>query len=96
MSTATPIRQIRNMQGNATLYRMDPPLCDNEYVVVSAVDIAARFPGFGLRLWESTETYIFPADEDGEIADWGELPGSTKGTLDHTEALRSAGYEVAA
>lgn len=25
------------------------------------------------------ETYLFPADEDGKINNWGELPGSRKG-----------------
>lgn len=28
------------------------------------------------------ETYAFPAEPDGDVVDWGELPGSAKGTLD--------------
>ena len=55
-----------------------------DHVIVSAV--VAMFSG--------PETYIFPANDKGEITDWGELDGSFKGDLDHAQALRNAGYEV--
>ena len=42
------------------------------------------------------ETYIFPADEDGNVLDWGELEGSYRGGMDHEEALHNAGYEIVA
>lgn len=96
MSTATYIKPVSNMRGDARLYRVDPPLDGNEYIAVSAVDMAAQFPGINFQSWEATETYIFPASEDGEVTAWGELPGSMKGTLDHAEALRDAGYEEVA
>ena len=34
------------------------------------------------------------ADERGNVLDWGELPGSFQGYVDHEEALNCAGYEV--
>lgn len=78
-------------------YRLSPPLEGNEHVRVSAVDlsetpfvsdIAVFLPGAGI------ETYIFPADERGEVTDWGELPGSYRGGLDHAKALAGAGYSI--
>lgn len=76
--------------GKAWHFRLDPPLVGYdddgpyEYVVVSATH--AMFTG--------PETYIFPADEKGEVTGWGELPGSYKGGLNYKEALRGAGYDV--
>lgn len=89
MATATLIRNLSRGTGEMRLYRLDPPMPTEEqpteFVVVSAT--VAPFTG--------PETYIFPADEDGDITDWGELDGSYRGGLDHTEALTRAGYEVA-
>jgi hypothetical protein len=56
----------------------------HSYVIVSAVD--AMFSG--------PETYIFPANEDGQIQDYGELEGSYRGGFDHVTALEGAGYAV--
>ena len=33
------------------------------------------------------ETYAFPATPDGKIADWGELPGSSKGDISHEQVI---------
>jgi len=93
--TAVPIRKLTGWRGDATLYRTAPPLDGHEYVVVSAVDLAARFPAYNDPRSMQIETYIFAADESGEVSDYIELSGSMKGTLDHGEALREAGYEVA-
>lgn len=107
--TATLIKpHLEGFNGTANLYRLDPPMgvpdwkndacdwesCDGsgscslaEYVIVSATFV----PFVG-----GEETYIFPATPDGEIDDWGELPGSFKGEQDHDKALERAGYEVTA
>lgn len=55
----------------------------NDYVVVSAA--VAMFSG--------PETYIFGTDENGDRTDFGELPGSFRGALDHEAALKGAGYK---
>lgn len=107
MSTATLVKgSLPKFRGDAALYRLDPPLVQthyrgdepdesHEYVIVSAIDNTEMMAFSGLDLdWR--ETYIFPATPDGEVADWGELDGSVKGTLDHADALRGAGYEVIA
>ena len=69
---------------NQGLFRCDPPLAGHEFVVASANTVCGR-----------PETYLFPADESGQITGWSELPGSLKDTLDWGDAFGSAGYEVA-
>jgi hypothetical protein len=83
-------------QGDARIYRVDPPMSYYptwegpaslaDHVVVSATTV----------MYTGPETYIFPADAEGKVLDWGELDGSFRGRLDHEEALRGAGYEVIA
>lgn len=82
--------------GVAHLFRLDPPLSGHEYVVVSALEAPQhdpKAPG-GIRM--GAETFIFGADQTGALTGAPELPGSTRGTLDHREALLGAGYEVTA
>lgn len=57
-----------------------------EYVIVSALRNAFDTGG--------PETYIFPADETGEIIAWGELDGSARGVYDHDRVLAKAGFKV--
>lgn len=86
----------RDSSSGATqrLYRLDPPLkpCGASadepgyvYVVVLAV----------ITPYSGAETYIFPADEEGNITSFLELPGSYGGGLDHDNALKYSGYLVA-
>jgi hypothetical protein len=96
MKTAKLLKDnLPSFRGHAALYKLDPPLVDkgwrdddpekhHSYVIVSAVD--AMFSG--------PETYIFPANEDGQIQDYGELEGSYRGGFDHVTALEGAGYAV--
>jgi hypothetical protein len=84
-------------RGDARLYKVTPAIrvpqdktlgtkaFKTGYLIVSAV---AMF-------YSGPETYIFPASEDGEVLDWGELDGSFRGGLDHTRALAAAGYAPA-
>ena len=91
---ATLIKKLDGFNGDARLYKVEPQITqldwDNnevakhDYVVVSAADV----------MFSGPETYIFPADEHGEIVSWRELDGSFKGGLDHIAALARAGYEV--
>ena len=96
--TATFVRQVRG-NGYAALYKLDGETqydWDDErdiapttqYVVVSAI------PAFGALGGE--ETFIFPADQDGNILSFLELPGSFQGGQDHARALRGLGYEIEA
>jgi hypothetical protein len=85
---ATHVKDLPTSASGAiqALYRLDPPLSrasydDDiidviEYVVVSAVAVLGQ-----------PETFIFPADGNGDVLDWLELPGSYRGGYDHEEAL---------
>lgn len=77
--TATFIRNLSGFTGEARLYETS----DQGNVIVSATNFAV-----------GNETYIFLADEDGNVADWSELDGSLRGVWDHEAALESAGYTV--
>lgn len=90
MKTATKVRDLDGFAGMAALYKLSEPLASYdesensyEYVVVSAVDNAY-----------ATETYLFGSNENGEVLNWLELEGSTRGVHDHQIALNEAGYEV--
>ena len=88
MKTARLVKDMGPSGSGAVqrLYRLnDTELSSTGYVVVSAV--AVPYGG-------GPETYIFACNAEGEIDDWGELPGSFKGDLDHEKALRGAGYTV--
>lgn len=85
------VKRLTGWRGDARLFRVSPPVRftdledrvrETSYVVVSAT--FAPFTG--------PETYIFPADERGEVLDWIELEGSFRGGLDHEKALSNAGY----
>lgn len=86
---AVHIRQLDGFTGDAALYRVSPAMRTYdereayEYVVVSATFVSGK-----------PETYIFGSDEDGEVLNWLELPGSFRGGLDHEVALNGAGYRV--
>ncbi len=97
MKIATLVKELDGFTGTARLYRVEPPTQYNtyddndeqvsrstEFVVVSAAN--AMFSG--------PETYIFPANVDGDVIDWLELEGSFKGALDHEKALSRAGYTI--
>ena len=70
----------RDGTGEGRVYELTPPLDGHKYVWVSAV--------------VAPETFIFPSNRRGDVSDWGELPGSIKGVLDHEAALKEAGYTV--
>ena len=87
--TAKLIKTLTGFTGVAKLYKVSPAIEGYsgekyKHVIVSAT--VAMFSG--------PETYIFGATEEGEIADWSELPGSIRGSFSHEEALNEAGYQI--
>lgn len=86
VGVATHLRSLGfNGAAHQELYRFDPPLRDfndenaYEYVVASA----------SVKM---NEVYLFGANEQGEIADMLELPGSLQGTMNYSDAIAAAGY----
>ena len=97
--TAKPIADVSpKFAGHAVVYRLSafvpygydrrekpfPPR--TRYIVASAANVP----------YDGPETYLFPCDAEGNVLDWGELPGSTRGTLDHNRAIQEAGYKLVA
>lgn len=98
MNTALLIRDnLSGFRGYAALYRCDPPMAESgyfaeegelvktfEYVIASTASV----------MFSGLETYLFGADAEGNVADWGELPGSSRGDYSHADVLRMAGYTL--
>ena len=89
------IKNLDDWLGDASLYKLsefiaynepfekdDPPAEKTEFIVVSSV--TAIFSG--------PETFIFPADKEGNCLNWSQLEGSYQGGLDHIKALNNLGF----
>lgn len=74
------VRELLDFTGKANLYKLNKLVFSDEtrsnYIIVSATY------AFGIP-----ETYIFFANEEGQVIDWGELPGSYIGDLNMEKAL---------
>lgn len=93
--TATELGKLtEGWRGDARWYILSEPISytsrdaygdevphTTNYVIVSA-----------LATSEGGQTYIFPANDNGEELDMKELPGSYVGGLDHRRALWNAGF----
>lgn len=88
--------KIKDLNSRQALYRLDPPLPYERYE--DADDPVQKKATFVVvscaNSMVAPETYIFPADADGNVRSWGELDGSFRGGYDHEQALQGAGYEV--
>jgi len=93
MNIAYKIKYLDGFRGEAVLFRVEPPLEGHEYVVVSAITPRPVEMSAFTDLFQP-ETYIFGADPEGHVVDWGELPGSFQGAMDIPRALAQAGYEI--
>jgi hypothetical protein len=76
------IRKVNpDARGDQKLWKLSEPYVSDdvtcEYVLTSAVD------GHGIL-----ETFVFPANEDGRVIDWGELEGSYQGDTNHDRAIK--------
>ena len=86
LKKASFVKQLKDWTGDAALYELSEKVPyvkgETNFVVVSAADTFDHGP----------ETYIFPADEKGEILNWREMKGSLGGVMDHVKALDKAGF----
>lgn len=104
--TATWVKDLPDWRGDAVCYKFDPPLSDSwdeeeggvwDYAIVSAVTLDYGTVPMSRELRDSLpscETYIFPADENGECISMAELPGSQKNTRSHAQVLGEIGYTI--
>ncbi len=86
MKTATFIKTLPVICTGVSeqLWKMEPPLEENEFVITSGVN------AFGM----GNETFIFAASEDGKVTSYLDLPGSCRGEINHSLAIRNAGYTI--
>jgi len=100
MKTATRIKTITSILTNdgrmrhQALYKLEPGINGNEYVVLSTSYKNGNIGGYNEKNPMIKETYIFPSDTDGNIKDYLELEGSQKESLCHAEVLTDAGYTI--
>jgi hypothetical protein len=83
-----PDSDVRLVKLSASVaYGYEEEQSETNYVVISALP----------RAFDTgrAETYIFPADKDGNVLSWGELPGSYRGGTDHDKALAGLGFYIA-
>lgn len=76
--------KIKTISDNKVLWEVFPRINGHKHVVTSAVTLQFTGP----------ETYMFAADEKGNIIDWEELPGSYRGSVEHKKCFESIGYNV--
>jgi hypothetical protein len=91
------VKNLDDYSGDARLYELDEPIHwqmwkDGEEVVRQALYVVVSAT---VVMFSGPETYIFPANKDGEVLNWIDLEGSFQGALDHAKALRRAGYKIA-
>lgn len=84
MNTNRTARKIKNMNNRQILWEVTPKIDGHKYVITSATQVEFTGP----------ETYMFGADENGEIVDWCELPASYRGELNHKKCFENIGYKV--
>lgn len=83
MKTATPVRDLPDWDGDATLYRLDPPHEYGSHVIVSTAN-----PSDG----GEHGSLVLAASPGGEVRSWA--PIHTTEATDHTHVLAELGYEV--
>lgn len=90
MITATFIKDIVGQRASQKLWHLSQgvpfgwgePMQLTEYVITSATNV----------IFSGDETYMFPANADGDITNWVEMDGSYRGDLNHERAIRKAGW----
>ena len=75
---------LKGFTRHAALYRMEPPLDGHGFVIASAASPTPAGP----------ETYLFPADAEGDVVSWTKMDGSYRGGLSHAEAFAGVGYSI--
>ena len=84
MNTNRTARKIKDVNNHQILWEVLPRIEGNKYVITSTSNVQFTGP----------ETYMFAADEKGNIINWGELPGSYRGELNHQKCFENINYQI--
>lgn len=94
MKTAQLLKDnLPGFNGHAALYKLTPPIRDRGYDEDDATLLVHYVVASAVNSW-AVETFLFPANEDGEITSWAELEGSMKGVTSHETVFENIGYIV--
>ena len=85
---------LENFIGHASLYKLSESIEEYGYCDDDAIQLHDYVICSTTHLSVATETYIFPADEQGNITSWHELEGSKKDCDSHDEVLGDIGYVI--
>lgn len=90
MPYSTFIQSLSGFRGNAALYHLSEtiPISDERLVLTDYVVVSAIHNELGM------ETYAFPADPDGKVLSWSELPGSLRNVMSHATVLENMGFPL--
>lgn len=84
MNTNRTARKIKDVNSHQILWEVLPRIDGHKYVITSVSNVQFTGP----------ETYMFAADEKGNIINWGELPGSYRGELNHQKCFENLDYKI--
>lgn len=84
MNTNRTARKIKDVNDRQILWEVLPRIDGHKYVITSVSNVQFTGP----------ETYMFAADEKGNIINWGELPGSYRGELNHQKCFENLDYKI--
>lgn len=76
--------KIKRVNDHQFLWEVLPRIDGHKFVITSVSNVQFSGP----------ETYMFAADEKGNIVDWCELPGSYRGDLNHEKCFEEIGYKI--
>lgn len=97
--TAKLIQKIETEKRTTVLYKLSHPYFDNDYILISAVNIDLDDPFIKLidnlngNITLPCETFIFCSDKNGNVENFKELEGSQRGIFDIKKVLNNIGYK---
>ena len=92
------LQAVFQLLENHPRYKEYPALAKNRFFVASFIDKSRFFsdyhPTTPISNYSNTEVFLFPCDSNGNITDWGELPGSEDNAVNIFSTLRNANYKI--
>ena len=78
MGTAKFIKDVScKFKGDMRLYEVEPPMkYDHWHGDSETTERCSKVVVSAVHTWSGPETYIFAADDEGNVLDWSELHGS--------------------
>lgn len=85
--TAEFVKEITGNRADQRLYSLSEPYDVKSWADGTVERTITHVVTSAVSTYSGPETYLFAADEEGDVIDWMELPGSFRGSLDHDAAI---------